>query len=309
VIESLLHAPLQRTFHPLGFALRIETNSGAVLDAAAEEWEAWARGHDASPIVIRIEVRPGNPQRPCPPRFHADGHVFTVASDSENSAHADTRAQTASAILTESAVADRAWFQYHFLDALAFQLITSAHLTPIHAACIARNGEATLLAGNSHAGKSSTAYASARRGWTYVSDDSSPLLRRCAAERLVLGAPHYVRLRPDAPALFPELAAHRPVMRGNGKMVLQIPTELLGLSTSLTGRVRRFILLNRREGPARLTPVDPSLVREHCSQHFYRWDPPIAAEQRAAFDTMLKGVETLALEYSDLDGAIDLLER
>jgi hypothetical protein len=232
-----------------------------------------------------------------------------VEADGRNFAIGSPRRRAASAHLTFGAVEDPAWLQYHFLDALAFQLITSAHLTPIHASCVARGGRATLLAGNSHAGKSSLAYACARRGWTYVSDDSCPLLRRCAAERLVLGTPHSLRLRPDAPKLFPELADIPTTLRGNGKHVLQIPTSSLQIDTAPTAKAARFVLLDRREGPARLSSVIGNAVRDHCAQHFYHWDPPVARAQHAAFDTMLEGMEVFSLQYSSLDEAIDLLEQ
>jgi hypothetical protein len=300
---------LDATFHPLGFPVRILTNSQAVVDAALAEWSSWQPAFSEPPIAIHLNVSGASNQRPPASRFRADGPLFEVVSDSNNHARGDTRAGEATAELTPGAVENREWLQYHFLDALVFQLITSPHLTPIHASCVALNGQAILLAGNSLAGKSSLAYACARRGWTYISDDSSPLLRRCSSERIVLGSPHSLRLRPDAPRLFPELTPHPTKLRGNGKTVLEIPTRLLPIETALTARVTRFILLDRRPGPARLVRADPSRVRDHCAQHFYHWDPPIHAAQRAAFDTMLNGIEVLSLDYSSLNEAIDLLEK
>jgi hypothetical protein len=301
---------LDATFHPLGFAVRIRTNAQEVIDAAGAEWSMWQPAFPDPALILIIRVHNPSPDRPAAPVFDARKHEFYVTSRPNwNYAAGNTRAGAASAHLTFGAVEDAAWFQYHFLDALAFQLITSRHLTPIHAACIARRGEATLLAGNSHAGKSSLAYALARRGWTFISDDSCPLLRRSAADRLVLGTPHSLRLRPDAPALFPELAAFQPTLRGNGKQVLQIPTSVLPIQTALTAHASRFILLDRRDGPAHLSSIGRDNVVGHCAQHFYHWDLPIAAAQLAAFDTMLDGIELLSLKYSNLDEAIDLLEN
>jgi hypothetical protein len=308
LLQSVL-AALDATFHPLGFPVRILTDSQAVVDAALAEWSSWQPAFSDPPITIRVNVVGTSNQRPPASIFRADGPIFEVISDSNNRARGDTRAGEATAELTPGAIENGEWLQYHFLDALVFQLITSPCLTPIHASCVALTGRAVLLAGNSLAGKSSLAYACARRGWTYVSDDSSPLLRRCASEHVVLGTPHSLRLRPDAPRLFPELAPHPTKLRGNGKTVLEIPTRLLPIETAATACAGRFILLNRRPGPARLAPADPSRVRDHCAQHFYHWDPPIEAAQRAAFDTMLNGIEVLSLEYSTLDEAIDLLEK
>ncbi len=55
-------------------------------------------------------------------------------------------------------------------------------------------------------GKSSLAYACACRGWTYVSDDASSLLRS-GTERKVIGNSRLFRFRPAAVDLFPELRA------------------------------------------------------------------------------------------------------
>jgi hypothetical protein len=310
-IEKLLpRVPRTRheLFYPLGFALRVYSNSQEVFDAARAEWSAWKPAFPDPEIRVILTVDPTQSPRPVSPEFGAGRHNFLVRSDGQNFAMGTPSSGSAIAYLGYGAVEDAAWFQYHFLDAIVFHLITSAHLTPIHASCVARHGKATLLAGNSHAGKSSLAYACARRGWTYLSDDSCPLLRRCAGDGLVLGSPHSLRLRPDAPKLFPELAGFQPTMRGNGKSVLQIPTSSLPIETALTGCAARFVLLDRRDGPARLRPVHESRARELCAQHFYHWDPPVTAEQFAALDRMLRRVEVLSLEYSNLDEAVDLLE-
>lgn len=300
---------LHELFYPLGFTLRVESNAREVFDAARAAWSAWMPVFPDPAFEISLEIDLAPSARPQPPDFLANAEGFRLWSDARNFANGSPRSRSASGRLTLGAVEDPAWLQYHFLDALAFQPITSAHLTPIHAACVARNGAATLLAGDSQAGKSSLAYACARRGWTYLSDDSCPMLRRAVRERLLLGAPHTLRLRPDAPKLFPELAAFPPVLRGNGKLVLQIPTASLPIRTSPSASAARFILLDRREGPARLSRAHPSRARQLCAQHFYHWDPPVAAEQFSTLDAMLNGVEVLSLEYSHLDAAVDILEK
>jgi hypothetical protein len=296
-----------------------------VLEAAHSEWDAWQQAFDDPPIELTFEVAPGGGSRgtgrPPASRFHGHGHLFTVVThadaDADNVAMGDTRARKAWATLHENSVADRPYFVYHFLDAMAFQLITSLNFTPMHGATVARNGRAVLITGDSGAGKSSLSYACARRAgkdrWTFVSDDASHLLRRRASERLIVGAPHHIRLRPDALQLFPELAAFQPAMRGNGKLSLQVPTRELSILTEPTGFVDTIVLPRRvsaahSSSPARLEPISKALVREHCAQWFYHWDPPILAQQQAAFEELLAGVRTFSLEYSDLDSAVNALD-
>lgn len=308
-------SPFEATFYPFGFPVKVRSNSEAAVAIAHDEWRAWQQAFDDPPIELTFHISPSqSDHHPPASTFYADKHLFSVNADDDNFARGDARARSAVASLNQRAVEDRSYFIYHFLDAMAFQLITSLNFTPMHGSTVARNGRAILFTGDSGAGKSSLSYACARRnGWTFVSDDASHLLRRSAAERLIVGAPHHIRLRPDARRLFPELAAFEPRMRGNGKLSLQIPTRDLSISTEPTAFVDSIVLPHRvsaahASAPARLDRISKAAVRDHCAQWFYHWDAPILAEQQAAFETMLQGVSTFSLEYSDLDAAVNALD-
>jgi hypothetical protein len=292
----------------------VRSNSEAVIAAAHAEWDPWLQAFDDPPIELRFYVVPNRDYfGPPESKFHAVKHKFTVTTNHYNIAIGDTRKRKANAWLDQRVVDDRPYFVYHFLDAMAFQLITSLNFTPMHGSTVARNGRGVLITGDSGEGKSSLSYACARRNWTFVSDDASHLLRRRASERLIVGAPHHVRLRPDAPTLFPELAAFQPAIRGNGKLSLQIPTSQLSIATAPSVPIDSIVLPHRvspthPKAPARLEKIGKDLVRDYCAQWFYHWDQPILAEQQAAFEEMLKGARTFSLEYSDLDAAVDVLD-
>jgi|SRR5579872_4007472 len=307
VLESLLPRDLtQETFYPLGFPVVIASNSEAALKAAHLEWDAWTPEFDQPPIVLTFNVSSEQTTLPETSEFHAHQHHFSFAVDAKNLGVCDTRTHTGVAWVTASAVEDPAYFRYHFLEGMALEMIVSLHLTPFHAGCVARNGSAALLCGDSGAGKSSLSYACARRSWTYLSDDASYLMRHCAGERIVLGHPHRVRLRPDAPRFFPELASVQPSRRGNGKMSLDVRTD--AVPNARRAVLDRIVLL-RRTDRNRLDRVDPKAARDLCEPIFYWWDARISAEQQASFDTLLETAEVCSLEYNDLDAAIDLLER
>lgn len=307
-------SPFEATFYPFGFPVRVRSNSETVIAIADAEWHAWQPAFDDPPIELLFHVVPNRDYfGPPTSTFRANKHRFVVSTDSHNTAIGNTRNRKASATLQQRVVDDRPFFVYHFLDAMAFQLITSLNFTPMHGSTVARNGHGVLMTGDSGEGKSSLSYACARRNWTFVSDDASHLLRRSASERLIVGAPHHIRLRPDARQLFPELAAFEPTLRGNGKLSLQIPTRELSIATAPSAPIDSIVLPHRvspahPKAPARLEKIGKDLVREYCAQWFYHWDPPILAEQQAAFEEMLKGARTLSLEYSDLDAAVDALD-
>jgi len=310
--QSSLKSPLLRLremFYPLGFPLRVSTNSTAVIEAARMEWDAWTQTFDEPPIVLNFEVSGETCELPSVSTFHAHDHQFALVADSRNAAAGDNKTRRAVAWLTASAVDDAAYFRHHFLEAMALEMIVSLYMTPFHAACVARNGRGVLLCGDSGAGKSSLSYACARRGWTYLSDDASYLLRRRAGDRLVFGHSHRLRLRPDAPRLFSELASVQPRLRGNGEMSLELRTATLpGIATARSTAVDRIVVLRRAAGQTRLTAVEQTAARALCEPIFYWWDREVSTDQQAAFDMLLDASEVFLLEYSSFDAAIDLLE-
>src|SRR5579864_4283636 len=165
-------------FYPFGFPLIVRSNDESVLSIAHEEWGAWRQAFDDPPIELEFRINPHPSEPPLPPaKFHADSHGFTIRASPANIALGKPHARSALAFLEPRTVGNRAYFTYFFLDAMAFQLITSLNLTPLHAGSVSRNSRAIVFTGDSGAGKSSLSYACARRGWTFISDDASHLLR------------------------------------------------------------------------------------------------------------------------------------
>lgn len=315
MIESLLPAALpslslEETFYPLGFPVLIATNSEAILDCARREWTAWASAFDEPPVKFRFEVTEARGALPPPAQFHGHRHLFALTADPANLAICDTRARVCVAWLTTPVVDDIGYFHYHFLDAMVHVALESLYLTPIHATCVAREGRGVLLCGDSGAGKSTLAYACARHGWTYVSDDASYLVRRRASDRLIIGNAHRIRLRPEAVTLFPELSAHTPGLRGNGKLSLELWTRQIESITAGTAtQVDRMVFLERKpEGKARWKPLEKHEARAWCERVFFHWDPEVESEQSTTLSVLLNGCELRTLEYSSFQDAVGALE-
>ncbi len=127
----------------------------------------------------------------------------------------------------------------------------------------------------------------------------------------MVGNPHWIRLRSDSPRFFPELLGHPETVRGNGKTILRVATSgLANLNTAATAPIDRIIFLRRDAGPvAKLSRLDPKIVRAWCDQFFYKWDREVVFAQREAFSTLLAGVRVEALEYSELEAAVDVLAK
>jgi hypothetical protein len=301
---------LEETFFPLGFPVRVSTNSEAILECARREWSAWVPAFDAPSVNLRFEVAEAPGALPPPTHFGGYRHLFGLTADAENFAIGDTRAGLGAAWLTPRAVNDIEYFHYHFLDAMAHVVLESLYLTPIHATCVAREGRGVLLCGDSGAGKSTMAYACARQGWNYISDDASYLVRRRATERLIIGNAHRFRLRPDAALLFPELSSYAPAMRGNGKMSLELWTrDLASIAASPATQVDQIVFLERKpERKPRWKPLSNPDARAWCERVFFHWDPEVKAEQSATLSALLDTCELRTLEYSNFQDAVNFLE-
>lgn len=233
-----------------------------------------------------------------------------IVADAHNFACCDLAAGFGFACVTKAAMMNRDYIRYHFLEAMVYVLLDTCHVVAVHAACLTREGRGVLVVGDSGAGKSSFAYACARRGWIYVSDDSASLPRRKAG-RLVLGNPHTFRFRPSARNLFPELHGHVKVR--NEKPTIEVATEQLsGVKTALECTIDYVVFLNRLDRDPHKVTLAP-LSREESLRRLFQNNtfPPelsIHEERLAAIERLL-GARVFQLTYKEFGPAIDLLEQ
>src|SRR5581483_1738564 len=231
-VLSSFELPLRQMFFPLGYPLSIETNSRDVILAAEEAWGAHDQRFQDPPMRIVLGVSNGGSDATAPLAvIRAREHLMSVNSDAENFLVCDFERGFAFGWVTASTAANRALLRYQFLMSSGISLVQQRAFAPLHGALVMRNGSGVLLCGDSHAGKSTLAYACARAGWTYVTDDGAFLIRS-RDDRFAVGDSHSIRFRPDASALFPELASHAPRVRPNGKIALEISTRDLHISTA-----------------------------------------------------------------------------
>jgi hypothetical protein len=209
--------------------------------------------------------------------------------------------------LNSTAARDRQFAGYYFLEALVYYSLTQLYLTPIHGACIARNGHGLLLCGPSGSGKTSLAYFCATKGWTYVSDNESWLVRKDGTR--VLGNPNRIRFREDAPRLFPELNGKRAAPHANGKLSIELgPAHIGMISTADSCDAGRLVFLSRRSsGPAAVhaLPASEALGRLLAEMPIY--EERVRREQEASL-ARIAALDAVELRYSQLDDAWRSLE-
>jgi hypothetical protein len=301
--------PLRGIFHPLGYPVEILTNDSAVLECARESFGHARPSRTAPPLQLRLGVsHRGGPACPPAPTRREFNHLYSLVADADNQALLDLKTGISFAWLTQSAVNNRIYLRYNFLDKITYLLLGASVVTDLHAACVSRDEKGILLCGNSGAGKSTLAYACARSGWTYTSDDTSYLINEADPPR-VIGHSHRARFRPSAKSLFPELENHQVTPRLEGKPSIEVLVSELPISHTATEATVDFVVyLNRHpSGGARLIPLPNGTATKRACRELYS-----AGEIRAKHERILEilsDIPTYELQYCDLYQGVRTLGR
>ena len=277
----------QACFYPLGYSVEIFSSTARVFDVADELWALWPQLFDAAPVQIKVKVHSG----PAPlgrPAFTAPPGLLKFYSDEGNFAQfAETSAQGCIRIAHDALPSPV--FRHHFLEALALSALDAIFFTPLHAACVSRAGVGTLLCGDSGAGKSSLAYACARRGWTLVSDDAVHLAP--GPGRIGVGASNIIRLR-------------EPGTAPTSEQTIQIDAGAEGLSTARSSAMSRCIFLRRRPGRAAWREIHMNTALDYFLKYLF---PRDTARARRHLREFLDS-PVMALEYERMEDAAAALE-
>jgi hypothetical protein len=301
--------PYRGIFYPLGYPVEIITNDEAVLEAANESFGHGRLSRTSITLQIRIGVsRAGSADCPPEPTRREYNHLYSLVADVNNQALLDLRSCINFTWVTNAAVNHRLYFRYNFLEKAVYLLLGASVVTDIHAACISKNGKGILLVGDSGAGKSTLAYACARAGWTYTSDDTSYLINDSKIPR-VIGHSHRARFRPSAKALFPELERFGPTPRMEGKpsievSVLELPVE----NTATEATVDFIVYLNRNPSATGMLIRQPKgTATERACRELYS-----AGEVRTKHERILEilsDIPTYELQYCDVSQGIVTLDH
>lgn len=308
--DTFLHDlpnPKRATFFPLGFPLELFTNSDAVIAAARRSWGLFAAGYAETPLSLCFTVTEHEAMRlPSPPKFRSHLHLMSIVGDARNHVICDFSRGCAFGWVTRRVAEQAEFLRLHFLEPAAMTMLVAAHLAPIHGALVTRQGVGVALCGDSFAGKSTLAYACARSGWTFISDDGTFLMRN-RSDRFAVGNPCSLRFREDAKILFPELAGRVVAVRPNGALGMEVPTSQLPVSTGRGCSIDHVVFL-RRAGTdrARMDRCDPGEALRRLEQIILYGPSEVQASQRQTYRRLLDG-GLWELHYSDLRDAVELL--
>lgn len=298
--------------YPYGFPARIRSNSPVTMAAAEISWGTYHQKFDHPPLDVRLFVSDSeSPARVDPPTFRSQGHLLSIVADGENFATLDLNAGFSFGWVTKNTALKTEYFRQCFLDVMIYPLLEIRHMVTLHSACVLFRGKGVLLAGDSGAGKSSLAYACARRGWTYVSDDASAFVRS-AKRPMVIGHPQKFRFREPVGELFPEFLGLRSTHRAYGKPTIEVRTRTLDwMQTADEGPIDYIVFLNRRDfqgGAPVLERIPEEMVWRRLSFSAWAVQLPAYEERLAAIERLLS-IPTYEIRYGELDPTIDLLQK
>jgi hypothetical protein len=310
-ILSNVLLPLRATYYPLGFPVEVASNSAAILAAAEQSWRLFRPQFTHPPLIIELGVNDdaaSEDDLPPTPVCRVRDYLLTNIADGQNFINCDLKNGYAFGWVTRSVAETPLYTRYHFLETAALAMVSTLRATALHAACVAPYSRGMLLCGDSGAGKSSLAFAGARAGWTYISDDSSYLPLHCT-DRTVIGNSHQIRFRDSGVQLFPELEGRSITPRATGKPSIEVSTlEFPELTTSDRAQVDYIVFLNRRNAA---TPGLHPFPRDTAFRWF-RNTPLLDTTATTAHETALRNlldVQIYELRYTDLDWAVERLEQ
>jgi len=251
----------------LGIATRFETNDDRVARCVEESFGIWralgaeraeveaSRGHA---LLVRVEVIEGEESR-----LGADGHAAVrhscpdetrVVVETANSvAVSAPLRREATARVTTGLVADRTHFRTEVLEAVTLALLSHFDRHPVHAAAVALNGSAVLLAAPSGTGKSTLAYHCHLDGLDLLGDDHVRV--QLEPRMRVWGWPARVRLLSGAATG----ASSAP--SASVKEVVMVDADIA--AARLVADEMAVCILTRDGGPATLETLDTmALTRE-----------------------------------------------
>lgn len=292
--------PHRAHFHPLGYPVDITSNCERVLVAARESWGSWHALFDKAPLRFRIQIHDGRAPRSVP-RFDAPPELLQFSCDEDNFSVFDLKLRTGYMSLCGRVLRHQGNFRHRFLEVLVLTALDAVYFTPLHAACVAREGNGILLCGDSGAGKSCLSYACARHGWTFISDDAVHVAP--GPERIGVGGSGIVHLREPARALFPELSDLESGAAPNGKQAIEIDVAARGFATAPSAIVSQCLFLRRRPGQAAVRPFSTSAAVHYFLKYLYPRETAAAERHLREFLN-----SPLLLEYEHIEDAVEAIE-
>lgn len=293
---------------PMGLALDLVTNSARILEAAHGCFGGFGGVPAERPpdLALRLFVEAEEPLAgEVQPHLRCSGPYLYQSSGGGSVLVADRAAGMAFGHLAPSTVANLPLLRSRYLEAALGYLLECRGFVGLHGAAVARGGRGLLLRGRSGQGKTTLAYAAARRDMQAVAED---VVWVDTGGARWWGMPWRFHLLPDARRLFPELAGLPTVGQLNDELKVEVDLEHVRRgSTAASAAPGPVVLLERQAGAASsLEAVAPEAARRAWLDGSAAREAEVPGYQHAMDALLRHGAWRLRLG-DDLDAAVDLL--
>jgi hypothetical protein len=257
-VVSLAHddLPLGARFFVAGSIWDLRSNSEEILRAMRETFDQMGGEQQADlHLQFHVDFAVNNAPRWSTPHFRALDHLYYATYGPCDSMLVDQIGRRVIGSFSPAAARDVHHWKQTVLPVLLGIASASIGVTPVHCACVVKDGSGLLLGGESGAGKSTMALSLSRNGFSYLSDDCT-YLSRMGTEVRAWGLPTPVKLLPDAVSYFPELVSFDPVLSLNGEWALSVdPTAISNVERCLSCAPRWLVFLERKERKVDSPPI------------------------------------------------------
>lgn len=231
----------------VGARCDLSTNSWGILSSLSR-WEAPPAAERSYSFELNVIVDPeAKSDRSATPHFRGFHHLVFGSFGADESFVFDLLRRKVSGVVSEETAGDERFWNTRLLPTAIGLLGATIGVVPLHCACLDKDGEGLLLAGDSGTGKSTLAVALSRcgfgivsDGWTYVGKNRNDL----AAYGIL--AP--VKLLPDAVRHFPELDGLNAARASNGEIAFEVDAAVaFGAEVCCESHPRWLVFLERVE--------------------------------------------------------------
>jgi hypothetical protein len=299
----------------MGEPLLFQTNHPLLLETADESFGRFPAcpPDTARPLIAQLcvtEPRGPEPEGAHPlPVYHTQEHLFHLQVGQDNFAVVDLQKGFAFGLVTPGMARDRAFVRVTFVEAMCLSMLSLArNFSNLHAACVVKNGVSLILQGPNNTGKSTLAYACARRGYQVLTEDIVHVKVRPEGVTL-WGAPWKLHLLVDAQLFFPELSNLTPALQINGEWKLEVDLESLYPHSTLV-QTRPGLMVLAERGTAGRTRIEP-VSREQALSHseiIWPWQTGWSEALERGSQSLLDG-GTFRLHINGTpDDAVDALD-
>jgi hypothetical protein len=278
------------SFSLAGAGCTLRTNSPALAQILERSTIAW-QGSTACTLNVEATLDDFSPLGP--PHFRGMHHVVVASFGAANVFVFDLRRRVVTAKVSQTLANDAEFWPRVLLPIAAGVFASTIGLLPLHSACLSRDGDAMLIAGESGTGKSTLAVALAQRGFDYISDDWTYLT---SSNNILTanGTAARIKLLPDAHHHFPSLTTHATHISMNGELAYEVHAdETFGARLQQQSHPRMLIFFRRTaELASRCSPLESSAARLYMERSVERL-PPQLAEAAALRSTLMEQVAAL----------------